>query len=176
MQSQLKLKTPRRDAPRLAVKKEEREIKWEDDVQEIQHVDIIDLTHSDSEEEVHEPGAGDVVDDVSSHRSESSDTSSISVLLRRPPSPHSPSALLTPIATVLKSDRLGIGLKAKTYGPFRASQKRVTHGAAALAAHIKRAEDMRKRKAMVGRGHRGFAKIAKKEQETRQKMLAYLNE
>ncbi|KIM89105.1 hypothetical protein PILCRDRAFT_813009 [Piloderma croceum F 1598] len=149
----------RLEARRLAVKKEEREVKWEEDVQEIRNIDVIDLTLSDSEDDVHESDADTPGD---------------------PPDPldpsHSPRALLTPIATVLKSDRLGIGLKAKTVGPYKASQKRVTHNAATLTAHIKAAEDLRRKKATIGRGRRGFAKMAQKEQERRQKMLAYLNE
>lgn len=149
------------EARRLDVKKEEREVKWEEDVQEIRNVDVIDLTLSDAEEDIHE---SDADEDTLGDPPDPSDSS------------HSPRALLTPIATVLKSDRLGIGLKAKTIGPYKTSQKRVTHSAAALAAHIKSAEDLRGKKATMGRGRRGFAKMAKKEQERRQKMLAYLNE
>jgi len=147
------------------MKKEAREVMWEEGAQEIQNADIIDLT-GDSEEEVHKSVADEDLDDPF-------DTNFNPTL---PPSPHSPKALLTPIATVLKSDRLGIGLKAKTIGPHRASQKRVTHSAAALAMHIKAAEDMRKTKAATGRGRRGFAKMAKMEQDRRQRMLAYLND
>jgi hypothetical protein len=154
-------------ARRLAVKKEEREAKWEEDVQEIRNVDVIDLTHSDSEDDVHESGDDE---DALKDQPEPLDAS-FSL-----PSPHSPRALLTPIATVLKSDRLGIGLKAKAVGPYKASQKRVIHSAAAMAAHIKAAEELRRKKVGVGRGRRGFAKMAKKEQDRRQKMLAYLNE
>ncbi|KAJ3529900.1 hypothetical protein NM688_g7787 [Phlebia brevispora] len=84
-------------------------------------------------------------------------------------------ALLTPIATVLKSDRLGIGLKAKTVGPYKASKKRVTHNQAALAAHIRANEEMRRRKAITGRGTRGFARLAKAEAEQRRQLLASLN-
>lgn len=143
--------------------KEIHEVEREDGVQDMQNVDVIDLTLSDSDE-VQESGL------------DLSDYSSRSEPMRRSPSPHSPSALLTPIATVLKSDRLGIGLRAKTIGPHKASRKRVTHGAAALAAHIKAAEETRKKKAAMGHGWRGFAKMAKKERESRQKMLADLNE
>ncbi|KAL0961424.1 hypothetical protein HGRIS_006370 [Hohenbuehelia grisea] len=84
-------------------------------------------------------------------------------------------ALLTPIATVLKADRLGIGLKAKTTGPHRASKKRITHNAAALAAHMRAAEEMRRRQREFGRGRRGFDRANKREAESRQHMLAYLN-
>ncbi|KAF8645221.1 hypothetical protein AX16_008048 [Volvariella volvacea WC 439] len=84
-------------------------------------------------------------------------------------------ALITPLATVLKSDRLGIGLKAKTVGPYKASQKRITHNAAALALHIRQSEEMRKKKRMYGRGKRGFDRHYKQEESTRQQMLSYLN-
>jgi hypothetical protein len=147
-------------------------VKWEEGVQEIQHIDVIDLTVSGVEEWFHESDTNeDTQEGPFSHPQNQSDASFNSAA-----SPHSPKALLTPIATVLKSDRLGIGLKAKTVGPHKASQKRITHGAAALAAHIKAAEDTRKQKATRGRGHRGFARMAKKEQERRKNMLAYLNE
>ncbi|KAF9468504.1 hypothetical protein BDZ94DRAFT_1208591 [Collybia nuda] len=84
-------------------------------------------------------------------------------------------ALLTPITTVLKSDRLGIGLKAKTIGPFKASQKRITHNAAALTAHIKAAEEVRKRKQLFGRGRKGFMKRRNEEELERKRLMAYLN-
>jgi hypothetical protein len=170
VKEQPKLKKNWSETRQVHVKKEKREVKWEDDVQEIQNVDVIDLTLSEDEEGLHESGAvEDALDGASSHVPDPLHSSF------DPPSPHSPKALLTPIATVLKSDRLGIGLKAKTFGPYRTSQKRVTHGAAALAAHVRAAEDMRKKKAAMGRGRRGFAKMAKKEQERRQKMLSYVN-
>jgi len=172
VKEQPKLKKSRSETRRIDVKKAKREVKWEEDVQEIQNVDVIDLTLSEDEEGLYESGADeDVLNGASSYPPDPLHSS-----FDAPPSPHSPKALLAPIATVLKSDRLGIGLKVKTYGPYRTSQKRVTHGAAALAAHIKAAEDMRKKKAAMGRGHRGFAKMAKKEQQRRQKMLSYLND
>jgi hypothetical protein len=43
---------------------------------------------------------------------------------------------------MLKSDRLGVGPKAKMEGPYRSSVKRVTSNASALAAYLKAAEDM----------------------------------
>jgi len=85
-------------------------------------------------------------------------------------------ALVTPIATVLKSDRLGIGLKAKTVGPYRASQKHITHNAAAMLAHTKAAEELRKQKKTNGRGHRAFARQRKVEEANRKGLLAYMNE
>jgi len=88
---------------------------------------------------------------------------------------HGGKALLTPLPIVLKSDRLGIGLKAKTVGPYKASQKRVTHNAAALAAHVKAHDDMRKLKSKIGRGSRSFASHNKRETANRKNLLAYLN-
>ncbi|KIJ64520.1 hypothetical protein HYDPIDRAFT_28460 [Hydnomerulius pinastri MD-312] len=90
--------------------------------------------------------------------------------------PHTQKSLLTPLPTVLKADRLGIGLKAKTEGPYKQSKKRVTHNAAAMAAHIRAAEELRRKKAEVGRGKRGFAKVHKREEDRRKLMLAYLND
>ncbi|KAK0201829.1 hypothetical protein DFS33DRAFT_1025037 [Desarmillaria ectypa] len=92
-----------------------------------------------------------------------------------PPPTSERKALLTPIPTILKSDRLGIGLKAKTVGPYRESQKRVTHSAAALAAHTRAGEALRKRQKLFGRGHRGFARERRKEETSRRDLLAYMN-
>jgi len=89
---------------------------------------------------------------------------------------HAQRTLLTPLPTVLKADRLGIGLKAKTEGPYKQSKKRVTHGVAALAAHIRSAQGMRKKKAAFGKGRRGFAKAHRREEDKRKATLAYLNE
>jgi hypothetical protein len=132
------------------------------------HVPIIDLTQSD---------AGDDEED------EDDDSYSPAP----PASPMGPTApnsdprvaqtaLLTPLPTVLKSDRLGIGLKAKTEGQYRSSVKRVTHNAAALAAHNKAAEDLRRAQRELGRGRRAFARAERIERESRQKLMTYLGE
>ncbi|KAJ7459925.1 hypothetical protein FB451DRAFT_1405803 [Mycena latifolia] len=92
------------------------------------------------------------------------------------PAEGSRKALVTPISTVLKSDRLGIGLKAKTVGPYKASQKRITHNAAAMLAHAKAAEELRKQKKQNGRGHRGFARRRKVEEANRKALLTYMNQ
>jgi len=82
-----------------------------------------------------------------------------------------------PLPTILKSDRLGIGLKTKTEGPYRSSVKRVTHNAvASLAAHPEAAEDMRRTQRELGRGCRAFARAERMEREGRQNMMAYLGE
>lgn len=128
---------------------------------------IVDLTLSDEDgdenlalEEVNE--AFDQVD-TADHPEDSDDLD------------HNPRALLTPLPTILKSDRLGIGLKAKTIGPYRESVKKITHSQAALAAHIKASEDFKKLKKTTGRGRRGFERMKKNEEDKRKKMLTYLN-
>ncbi|KAJ8462797.1 hypothetical protein ONZ51_g10672 [Trametes cubensis] len=155
------------DGPHLTVKTEAREVvlDGDDDICEVRNVEVVDLTLSDSDEDEalealasHNPGASQASTSASSQG----------------PS-HKPTALLTPIATVLKSDRLGIGLKAKTVGPHKESKKRVTHNQAALAAHIRATEEMRMRKALLGRGANSFARLAKAEAESRKRLLAHLN-
>jgi len=159
----------------LPSRKQTMEIKLEnfDDVSELRNVDVIDLTLSDSDEDG-ELGPGAEVGNKSEEPSTCEDISSRDTTHGRSTSLYERKALLTPIATVLKSDRLGIGLKAKTVGPYKASQKRITHNAAALAAHVKAAEESRKRKKLFGRGHRGFEKQRSKEEENRKVMVAYL--
>lgn len=160
-----------------ASRKETVEIKMEnfDDVSELREIDVIDLTLSDSDgDEASDLGVG-----VGKKLEKSSTSGDISSPLAKDAThgrhiSYERKALLTPIATVLKSDRLGIGLRAKTVGPYKASQKRVTHNAAALAAHVKRAAETRKRKSLFGRGHRGFEKQRRKEEENRKAMVAYL--
>ncbi|CDO75426.1 hypothetical protein BN946_scf184916.g10 [Trametes cinnabarina] len=151
------------DDPQLSVKTVEREVTLdgEDEVREVRNVEVVDLTLSDSDDEVEEVFAGSATD--------GRDASSTAV------GTHKPTALLTPIATRLKSDRLGIGLKAKTVGPYKESKKRVTHNQAALAAHIRANEEIRMRKALLGRGAKSFARMAKAEAESRQRLLASLN-
>lgn len=134
--------------------------------------DVIDLTtQSDSEPDEDVDGGIEAFEAAPSHPDMPTqllhDTSAPS---------HEQKSLLTPIPTVLKADRLGIGLKAKTEGPYRQSKKRVTHNASALTRHIRASEEMRKKKAEMGRGRRGFAKSHKREEEKRKWMLAYLNE
>lgn len=148
----------------VVVKQEERESPCDSDgeISEVRKVDIVDLTLSDSDDDYEE----------TFEASESQPAASSSNL--DPPDSHT-TPLLTPIATVLKSDRLGIGLKAKTVGPYKASKKRVTHNQAALAAHIRANEEMRRLKAITGRGSRAFARLAKKESEQRRQLLASLN-
>lgn len=142
------------------------------------HVPMIDLTQSDTES-----------DDSDDTINENDDDDELN--LRAPPTPSTThtektassddpratqTALLTPLPTVLKSDRLGIGLKAKTEGPYHSSVKRVTHNAAALAAHVKAAEDRRRTQRLLGKGHRAFARADRLERERRQHLMAYLSE
>ena len=143
------------------------------------HVPTIDLTQSDTEEDEDEdedddddendcPAPPASTDDHPTGPTSTSTTASD----RR----GTQTALLTPLPTILKSDRLGIGLKAKTEGPYRSSVKRVTHNAAALAAHIKAAQDMRHTQRELGKGRRAFARAERMERERRQNMMAYLSE
>lgn len=166
----------------VSIKQEtiEVEIGEDDDVKEVRQVSVIDLTMSDSESEASHDEDEEESKQVSIESSDADDVvpseyPSSSTLLETS-SIASRTALLTPIATVLKSDRLGIGLKAKTVGPYKASQKRITHNAAALAAHIRAAEEIKKRKAEHGRGRRGLERQWKKDEDRRRAMLAYLNE
>lgn len=160
--------------PRVGVKPEIVEIDLGEfnDVRELRKVDVIDLTLSESDSDDGGDGWDLGDDDAPILR----DTNSAG-LSSTPDSPDDGrTALLTPIATVLKSDRLGIGLKAKTVGPYKASQKRVTHNAAAMTAHIRAAEEIRRRKKERGRGRRGFGRQQKQEESSRKRMLAYLND
>ena len=145
------------------------------------HVPVIDLTQSDTEEEEEDEEDEDEDDDGSSDdapvppASTTTDHSTGTGTGTTPSDPRAAqTALLTPLPTILKSDRLGIGLKAKTEGPYRSSVKRVTHNAAALAAHLKAAEDMRRTQRQLGKGHRAFARAERIERERRQNMMAYL--
>ncbi|KAF9221026.1 hypothetical protein BS17DRAFT_738711 [Gyrodon lividus] len=138
----------------------------ESNIREIR--EVIDLTQSDSEDET-EDGFGALHNAVPQKPLPIQNCGASSVS-------HMQKSLLTPLPTVLKADRLGIGLKAKTEGPYKQSKKRVTHNTAALATHIRAAEEMRKKKAEVGKGKRGFAKVHKQEEDRRKLMLAYLNE
>jgi len=158
----------------VVLRKEIREIKLGDmdDVVELRQIDVIDLSicsdnsHSES---------GSSVEDGSVNEEASSPGGAQAYEEQIPDYPaYEPKALLTPIPTVLKSDRLGIGLKAKTVGPYKASQKRVTHNAAALTSHIKMAEESKRRRELFGRGRRGLERWHKKESEHRQAMIAYL--
>ncbi|KJA16482.1 hypothetical protein HYPSUDRAFT_47307 [Hypholoma sublateritium FD-334 SS-4] len=173
----------------VALHQERVEVKVEnfDDVSELRSVDVIDLTLSDSDSDSGEsmpegPGAGTgaTANQTSRHGHEAaaalevSDSAPGGHMTPLDPSPYARKALLTPIATVLKSDRLGIGLKAKTVGPHKASQKRITHNASALAAHVKAAEESRKRKQVFGRGHKGFERQRRKDEEKRKALLAEL--
>ena len=126
------------------------------------NIEVIDLTFSDSDSDDSTMKARDI-------KLEDKDGFTDDI-----PSTHGGIALLTPIATRLKSDRLGIGLKAKTAGRYKTSQKRVTHNAAALAAHIKAAEENRRRMKEHGRGRRGHQKQRRIEEEKRKAMLTSL--
>lgn len=142
------------------VKQEEMEVRYgsDDEITEVRKVEVVDLTLSDSDSDIVElppptqPASEEPLPEMAGR------------------------ALLTPISTVLKSDRLGIGLKAKTEGPYKASKKRITHNQAALNAHVRAAEETRMMKKIMGRGTRAFARKHKADEEQRRQLLAHLNE
>ena len=149
-----------------------------DDIVEVKKDQVIDLTASDEEESTPSSDEETYGDEPSHPSRPPSADSNPTPAQPSPPQGegHGGKALLTPLPTVLKSDRLGIGLKAKTVGSYRVPQKRVTHNAAALAAHTKANEERRLFKQKVGRGSRGFARAEKSEIEKRKGLLAYLNQ
>ncbi|EKM51813.1 uncharacterized protein PHACADRAFT_262165 [Phanerochaete carnosa HHB-10118-sp] len=157
-----------KEVDRSLIKREEHEVQLDADgeISMIKTIEVVDLTLSDSDSET----AEEVEDEESAEESPRPSTT-----LVVPDADAHSKPLLTPIATVLKSDRLGIGLKAKTTGPYKESKKRITHNQAALARHVREAEEMRRLKALVGRGTRSFARLAKADSEHRRQLLASLN-
>lgn len=155
---------------RVQAKTERQEVALDLDgeITELRAVEVVDLTLSDSDSDNSDEDEIEAIPGPS--------TSHPATIEEEDPASSHSKPLLTPIPTVLKSDRLGIGLKAKTVGPYKASKKRVTHNQAALAAHVRANEDMRRMKALIGRGSRGFARLAKAESEQRRRLIASLNE
>jgi hypothetical protein len=155
------------------------EVLLDDDIVEVRKVPVIDLTLSDTE---HEDEDGYEDEDNEEEEGDDDDRNNDNGNLSPSPKSHpsdpraEPTVLLTPLPTVLKSDRLGIGLKAKTEGPYRSSVKRVTPNAAALAAHTKASEDLRRTQDRFGKGWRAYSRAEHLERERRQKMMAYLSE
>jgi hypothetical protein len=143
------------------------DMKMEYDGHEVRRVESIDLTASSDDDDL------DVDENMAANEA--------SREVQEPPDmytnddPYARKALVTPIATVLKSDRLGIGLKAKTVGPYKASQKRITHSAIAMAMHIRRSTKVQKFQAKHGKGRKGYAKQQKEQEEQRRAMISYLN-
>ena len=119
---------------------------------------IIDLTLSDPDS-----GEDDAVneDTVDQHEDASCQPTSHGTML------------ITPIATTLKADRLGIGLKAARHSR-NVKAKAVTHTSAALAAHIRSGHQARIDRGRHGRGSRGFARARRKEERERVDLLAYM--
>ena len=157
------------------------EVHLDHDIVEVRKIPVIDLTLSDSEHEDengYEDEDEDEGDDDDHHHDNNNDNNNPSQSPKSHPiDPRAePTVLLTPLPTVLKSDRLGIGLKAKTEGPYRSSVKRVTPNAAALAAHTKASEELRRTQDRFGKGRRAYARAENLERERRQKMMAYLSE
>jgi G-patch domain len=169
-------KLPTSPAQEPATKEEQEEILIDDDdedpiieVRKKAPVPMIDLTQSDTTED----SGDDDDDDIYSPASSPAPPTASSTTAPGDPRA-AQTALLTPLPTILKSDRLGIGLKAKTEGPYRSSVKRrrVTGRTRNDAA----AEDLRMRRILLGKGHRAFARAERLERESRQNMMAYLSE
>ncbi|KAI9464929.1 hypothetical protein BJY52DRAFT_1392695 [Lactarius psammicola] len=160
------------------------EVILDHDIVEVRKVPVIDLTLSDTEDEDEDADVDGYYEDEDEEEGDDDDDYRNNDYDNPSPSPKSPpsdpraepTVLLTPLPTVLKSDRLGIGLKAKTEGPYRSSVKRVTHNAAALAAHTKASEDLRRTQHRFGKGRRAFARAEHLERERRQNLMAYLSE
>lgn len=145
-----------------AVKQETIDLTLSDSEQAMATPEVIDLTISDDDTET-----SDIEEDPEQGVDRNGDSSIMAS------SSHG-TTLITPIATTLKADRLGIGLKAKRRGAAKA--KAITHSSAAIASHIRTANQTRKEfKARFGRGSRGFARAKRKEEKDRVNMLAYLN-
>ena len=162
-------------------KEEEEEILIDDDdddpiieVRKKAQVPMIDLTQSDTEDEAEDDEDEDNRDTVNENNNDAIDSPDSASTSDRDHDPRGKqTALLTPLPTILKSDRIGIGLKAKTEGPYRSSVKRRDAARSANAAAV--AEDMRRR-LLLGKGHRAFARAERLERERRQNMMAYLSE
>ncbi|KDQ62300.1 hypothetical protein JAAARDRAFT_455313 [Jaapia argillacea MUCL 33604] len=117
-------------------------------------VEVIDLTLSDSEAE------------GGSEEEDGKEEETVEEVYEYDPSRK---ALLTPLATVFKADKLGIGVRAKK------GRRRVTHASAAMREHVKRTAEMKRKREEVGRGRRAFERLSKQEQEQRRALLGYMN-
>lgn len=87
-------------------------------------------------------------------------------------------SLRTPLPTVLKSDRKGIGLSS-TYtvlpSGIHIPTRRITHGEKAIAAHVYSMEQARRQRSRWGKGRNGFKRRQRAEAVQRQQLLAYMN-
>lgn len=179
--SPTELMLPTEPSQERPTKEEEEEVLIDDDdddpiieVRRKAQVPMIDLTQSDTEDETEDDEDEDNRDTVTVNENNNDAIDSPAPTSDRDHDPRgAQTALLTPLPTILKSDRLGIGLKAKTEGPYRASVKRRDAARSANAAAV--AEDMRRR-LLLGKGHRAFARAERLERERRQNMMAYLSE
>lgn len=136
--------------------------------------EVIDLTQSDSENEgglATGPtceSESETEDEPDEPLEDSEMDSSTSAVDAYEPSAHGGTALITPLGTVLKADRLGIGLKA------RRTKRVVTHSPAELATFVRKKRRLEKQK--WGRGSKGLARKNREEEQRRVQMLKYLNE
>jgi hypothetical protein len=160
-----------RSAPSLTTERDTRASRGEE---------VIDLTLSEDEEIT-------IEDDSASGDEEDFDSFLPSRSASPPPNetsdqPHAlPSggtSLLTPLPTILKSDRRGIGIST-TYttlpSGIHVPSRRVTHGEKALRRHVVDMERSRRERLKWGGGARGYKRKAKAESQIRQNLLAYMN-
>ncbi|EPQ54659.1 hypothetical protein GLOTRDRAFT_111365 [Gloeophyllum trabeum ATCC 11539] len=83
--------------------------------------------------------------------------------------------LLTPLPTVLKADKLGIGLHHRRVRRKKAKKVTHTRESEAMREHIRRGEEMRRKQKEVGRGRRGFERMRRREEDERRRLISYLN-
>ncbi|TEB39902.1 hypothetical protein FA13DRAFT_1724114 [Coprinellus micaceus] len=174
-------------------------VREDDEVTEVRKVETIDLTldsddesegGSDEAEEEPRIDGTPLAGDVKAEEVEDNNT------LNTSHDGHGGTALLTPISTILKSDKLGIGLKPKltssasSKGAYRvpilkdtrrnqvqASTSRgfkVTSTQGVLDELRRREREERERR-VFGKGRRGKERKRRKEEQERKGLLAYMN-
>lgn len=174
-------------------------VREDDEVTEVRKVETIDLTldsddesESDSDEVKEEPriDGTQLAGDVKAQEVEDDDA------LDTSRDGHGGTALLTPISTILKSDKLGIGLKPKltssasSKGAYRVPvlkdtrRNQVQAGASrgfrvtstqGVLDELRRREKEERERREFGKGRRGKERKRRKEEQERKGLLAYMN-
>ncbi|KAJ2935122.1 hypothetical protein H1R20_g1914, partial [Candolleomyces eurysporus] len=159
----------------------------DDDIMELKKVEVVDLTEvSDEDSDEEEEEEEEEIEEASLEEGQDSQVDSYG---------HGGTALLTPISTILKTDKLGIGLKPKltssalTKGAYRVPVLKNTKRNQAYTVksngfrvtntknvmeEIRRRE--REERELWGRGKRGLERKKKREERDRRGLLAYMNE
>jgi hypothetical protein len=156
------------------------------DITELKKVEVVDLTELSDEDSGEDEEEDDEIEEVNLEEGQDSPLDSHG---------HGGTALLTPISTILKTDKLGIGLKPKltssvlTKGAYRVPVlKNTKHNQAytvksngfrvtntrSVVEEIRRRE--REQRELWGRGRRGLERKKKREESERKGLLAYMNE